>query len=239
MEDPIIFHYTFRLDDGTEKTFDISLDPNTLSLIPQTQQPPPNWASITCCQCPNCPQDSAKVTHCPVAVNVADVICFFQQAISHEEVNVTIQTQDRTYSKRVPLQLGLSSLLGIYMVTSGCPILDKLKPMVRFHLPFANPEETQYRVLSMYLLAQYFVQRHGGTPDWDFSELSSIYHEIQTVNRAFCGRLHTLQGEDAVPNAIVILDSFAQGIAFNLDQTSLNKTEHLFAAYFSNIKEPA
>lgn len=232
MENPIIFNYTFRLDNGTEKTFDINLDPQTLSLIPQTKASPPGWAELSCCQCPNCPLDKASVVHCPVALNVADAIGFFQQAVSHEEVEVTIRTRERTYSKRASLQVGLSSLLGIYMVTSGCPILDKLKPMVRFHLPFANAEETQYRVLSMYLLAQFFVQRHGGVPDWGMTQLPAIYREIQAVNRAFCNRMLTLQGKDAVPNAVVVLDNFAQGIAFNLDKATLDKTERLFAAYF-------
>lgn len=233
MGDPIIFHYTFRFDSGVEKTFDLTLNHQTLSLIPLAKQAPPSWAELTRCQCPNCPLDKATTPYCPVAVNVADVIHFFKQEISHEEVEVTIRTHERTYSKRTPLQVGLSSLLGIYMVTSGCPILDKLKPMVRFHLPFANAEETQYRVLSMYLLAQYFVQQHGGTPDWEFAQLSSIYHEIQTVNKTFCDRLRLIEGEDAIPNAVVILDNFAKGISFNVDKTSLNKTERLFTAYFT------
>lgn len=231
MADPITFHYTFRFDDGATKTFDIHLDSQTLSLIPQAKAAPPEWTELTCKQCPNCPLDTARTPHCPVAFNLADVMHFFQESVSFEEVEVTIQTHERTYSKRVPLQHGLSSLLGIYMVTSGCPVLDKLKPMVRFHLPFANPEETQYRVLSMYLLAQYFVQRHGGTPDWELTQLQSIYREIQIVNKAFCDRLRTLHGADAAPNAIVILDTFATGITFNLDRDALDKTERLFAAY--------
>lgn len=238
MTDTITFHYTFRFDDGTEKAFNVHLDPQTLRVILHAPLPPPAWTALTCRQCPNCPLDTARVAHCPVAVNLAEVIQFFQQSISHEEVEVTIQSRERTYAKRVSLQRGLSSLMGIYMVTSGCPVLDKLKPMVRYHLPFANPEETQYRVLSMYLLAQYFVQQHGGTPDWELTQLPGIYSEIQIVNRAFCDRLRTLQGEDAVPNAIVILDNFAGGITFNLDTAALDKTERLFAAYLKTKETP-
>jgi len=47
------------------------------------------------------------------------------------------------------------------------PIFEKLKPMVRFHLPFASIEETKYRAISMYLLAQYFLYQQGSQPDWD------------------------------------------------------------------------
>ena len=53
------------------------------------------------------------------------------------------------------------SLIGIYMVTSGCPIMDKLRPMARFHLPFASTEETIYRAISTYLLGQYFLEQKG------------------------------------------------------------------------------
>ena len=37
------------------------------------------------------------------------------------------------------------------MALSGCPVLEQLKPMARFHLPFASVEETIYRAASMYL----------------------------------------------------------------------------------------
>ena len=75
-----------------------------------------------------------------------DIIHSFKDSISYEEVEVFITTKARTYMKRTTLQKGLSSLLGIYMVTSGCPTMEKLKPMVRYHLPFATEEETKYRV---------------------------------------------------------------------------------------------
>lgn len=61
-------------------------------------------------------------------------------------------TEERTYSKDTLLQQGLASLLGIVMTTSGCPVLEPLKPMVRFHLPFATLTETVYRMVSMCLV---------------------------------------------------------------------------------------
>ncbi len=65
--------------------------------------------------------------------------------------------------------------MGIYMVTSGCPVMGKLKPMVKFHLPFASGEETSYRMVTMYLLAQFFKYKNGKEPDWDLKNLVKIY----------------------------------------------------------------
>lgn len=228
----IHFHYKFRFADGTGKEFDVRLHKETLQLIPHEKGSPPQWTELTHCQCPNCPLDTARHQYCPVAFNLTDVIDFFRQSISCEEVDLTIETEERGYFKHVPLQKGISSLLGIYMVTSGCPILDKFKPMVRYHLPFANLEETQYRVLSMYLLAQYFLNKRGKKPDWDLKGLAKIYDEIRIVNKAFCGRLNTLGGEDAVPNAVVILNNFADSVTFAINKNALRKIESLFSAYF-------
>ena len=57
------------------------------------------------------------------------------------------------------------------MATSGCPHMDFFKPMARFHLPLANAEETVYRATSMYLLAQYFLQREGKEADMELEGL--------------------------------------------------------------------
>ena len=59
------------------------------------------------------------------------------------------------------VQMGVSSLLGVIMTTSGCPIMAQLKPMVRFHLPFASLEETIFRMVSMHLVAQYLRHQDG------------------------------------------------------------------------------
>tara|TARA_B100000686_G_scaffold86198_1_gene93073 strand:- start:90 stop:251 length:162 start_codon:yes stop_codon:yes gene_type:complete len=47
-------------------------------------------------------------------------------------------TDERCYVEHTTMTEAVSSLLGIYMVTSGCPVMDKLRPMVRFHLPLAT-----------------------------------------------------------------------------------------------------
>jgi hypothetical protein len=157
---------------------------------------------------------------------------FFQDMISYKEVDLLVQSEERTYIKHTTLQQGISSLMGIYMVTSGCPIMEKLKPMVRYHLPFVTLRETRYRVISMYLLIQYFRYRRGKRPDWELKNLVRIYDEIQIVNKSFFQRLAHIKVMDATLNALIKLDMFAKHISMLVNKDSLDEMECLFKGYF-------
>ena len=117
------------------------------------------------------------------------------------------------------------------MVTSGCPVLDMLRPMVRFHLPFATPTETTYRAVAMYLMAQFFLHRNGQKPDWELDDLVRVYGEVQAVNQGFSQRLREISSEDASSNALNILDCFASFIVLSIDEDMLSNFESLFTAY--------
>jgi hypothetical protein len=167
-----------------------------------------------------------------VAKNLVEVIDFLKDIFSFEKVQMTIRTKRRDYSKHVPVQMAASSLMGIYMTTSGCPILDKLRPMVATHLPFASTKETTYRALSMYLLAQYLRYKRGNIPDWDMVHLGELYDDINTVNGSFCKRLKQIEHiEDAALNAVVKLDCFAISVGFALNDETLGDLEPFFRAY--------
>ncbi|MFC1508203.1 DUF6901 family protein [Candidatus Omnitrophota bacterium] len=227
----ITYKYKFKFDNGSEKEFDIKLDSKTLDLIEPPKETYPDWTKLSCSKCPNCPLEEQNHKFCPAAVALIDLVDFFKTLISYEELDVSVDTGGRKYAKRVPLQKGLSSLMGIYMATCGCPIMKKLKPMVRHHLPFATSDETKYRVISMYLLAQYFLHKQGKSPDWELKNLVKIYEEVIVVNKNFFKRLSGIIVKDAGLNALVNLDSFAQFISFSIDQNALNEIELLFKAY--------
>ena len=227
----VSYKYTFKFKDGKEKEFIANLDSNTLDLITAQKNFYPKWTELNFYKCSNCALIETQSKYCPIAINLVDIIYFFQNFISYEEVDIIIKTKARTYFKHTSLQNGLSSLIGIYMVTSGCPILEKLRPMVRFHLPFATIQETRYRVIAMYLLGQHFLYKHGKTPDWDFKNLVKIYDDIRIVNRYFCKRLSHVEMEDANRNAVIELDCFAEYISFSINENILNEIELLFKAY--------
>jgi len=228
----ITFRYKFIFSEGAEKEFFVKLDKNSLDLIKTKKDTPPRWTELKSFRCKHCPLDGKQHTHCPVAVNLADLVEFFRDSISYNEVYLLIESEDRNYSKLTTLQQGISSLAGIYMVTSGCPIMEKLKPMVRFHLPFATIEETEYRAISMYLLAQYLLHRKGLSPDWEMKNLVKIYDDVKIVNRNFCQKLSEIHIQDAVINALAKLDLFAQNVNLMLIKDKLDEIELLFKPYF-------
>jgi len=218
--EPIAINYKFTFEDETEKEFKINLDKTTLDLIQTPKESYPEWTALPFEKCSNCPLNESEHKHCPIAVNLIDIIDFFSKIISYQEATTLIETNERGYQKKTPVQKSVSSLIGIYMVTSGCPIMNKLRPMVRFHLPFASIEETTYRSISMYLCAQYFLNKHGKTPDWDLKNLTQLYESISKVNAGFCHRLRKTGIEDAALNAITKLDCFALNITFSLSDLS-------------------
>lgn len=224
--------YRFALADGTERTFAVALHEESLALqLPVAAGAPPAWTALENEQCPNCPLHKESSPHCPVAVAVDPVIMAFHDSISHHQAEITIETEARSYRKQATLQAGISGVIGLLMSTAGCPVLDKLRPMVRTHLPFATLPETMYRSMSMYLLAQYFIAERGGTPNWDMKGLSEVYAEVRRVNKAFLRRLHTLKIEDASLNAVVSLDVFATFTSMTVESDRLGEVEALFSAY--------
>jgi hypothetical protein len=114
------------------------------------------------------------------------------------------------------VQNGLASLMGIFMVTSGCPILDRLRPMVRFHLPFATALETVYRTVSMYLIGEVFRMKRGQTPDWNMDKLNDLYRDIARVNKGLWNRLSKASAFDANVNAVIVLNTFGDALRFSL-----------------------
>jgi hypothetical protein len=232
----LTFHYKFALKDGSVKEFDVLLDAETLSLISPENKHYPDWTRLSYNQCPNCPLKESKHPLCPVAANMVGVVEFFKESISFDEADIEITTEARSYSKHTSLQQGISSLIGLVMATSNCPILDKLKPMAGTHLPFSTPQETVYRALSMYLLAQHFVAKKGKKPDWEFKELAKAYEDITLVNMTFCKRISHSQVQDAILNAVVRLNSFADFATLTLEGHGVTNLEKVFHAY---LEEPA
>ena len=228
----IKYHYLF--DNNTKKTFDLVIDKKTLTLVTNEKDSYPPWTELGVHQCPVCPLDTKEHKHCPVAKNLVEVIEFFSKLQSIERVKINIETPERNYSKETDLQTASGSLIGIYMVTSNCPIMNKLSPMVRFHLPFPSLEETQYRSISMYLLSQYFAKKHNLTPDWKMEKLPEILNNIKKVNISFCKRLKEVKIEDSSLNAIIKLDNSAQYVNFSLMEQMLEEIEELFTAYLSD-----
>ena len=228
--------YKFQFDDGTQKKFELVLDEASLELIREDPDPKPEWTKLNYSQCENCPLPATE-EYCPVAVSLAGLVETFHDAASYEAAMVTVETSQRTYFKKTTLQKGLSGIIGIYMSTSNCPITSKLRPMTRFHLPFANTIETFFRSISSYLTAQFLLMRRGEKPDWELEGLRDIYKEVNTVNKGMAARLHRATEKDANINAVVILHSFGDGITYFIE-SGLADLEPMFEVFLKKNGSP-
>ncbi len=221
------FEYIFNISGKENMRFNISLNPETLDYIPPEDDQKAAWAELKNEKCSNCPLNAAEHKYCPIALNLVNILPRFGDLFSYEETTVTVNTQSRSFKAETSMQRGLGSMLGIYMVSSGCPVMAKLKPMVRYHLPFASIEETIFRAASTYLLGQYFKHKKGLQADWSLKGLAAVYEEVQKVNAAMANRLRSVPAKDANINALIVLDVFAKEMPMNIEM-SLQPLEYLF-----------
>ncbi|MDD3050773.1 MAG: hypothetical protein PHR06_06455 [Candidatus Cloacimonetes bacterium] len=227
---PICYEYIFKFTDGEQKSFKAELDYETLELINtnRNNSEETDWLKLSYFKCPNCTLKADEHRNCPVAESLNDIIKFFGQYYSTEQVEVTVVSENRDYFKKTSLQRGISSLMGIYTVTSGCPILAKLKPMVRYHLPFASMEETMYRGLSMYLVDQFYRLKEEKSVDWSLTGLAELYNNVHICNETFFQRLKNAASKDANLNALIILDTFASFIHLSVDDERIRRYKKIF-----------
>lgn len=224
--------YQFRCADGEklDAAVCVKLDAATLEAKRDRDSAPPDWARLGVHQCSVCPLKVDEDTHCPAALAFIEILDEFGPLLSFTEVDVTIATRERTVTSRTSVQKALSSLLGLSMATSGCPILARFKPMARFHLPLSTREETVFRSVGAYLLAQYFLKQRGQTPDMELRGLRETYDLIHEVNVGLANRLRTIPAGDAHLNALVILDLFAHALPYSIDD-GLTELEHMFESF--------
>ncbi|NTW59917.1 MAG: hypothetical protein HGB21_00350 [Nitrospirae bacterium] len=229
MDNEFRFVYIYQFKNGTTKHFDLRLNAANLLLTTKKQENLPLWALLPFHKCAICPLSEKDHIYCPICANLAGIVEQFKNFLSHERVSVTVVCEERFYGKETTVQGGLSPLLGIIMTTSGCPIMEQLKPMVRFHLPFASLDETIYRGVTMFLTAQYFRHQDGKTAAWSIDGLGSIYSEVGQVNRDFANRMRAAAKKDANVNALVNLDVFASMMTLAAEDT-LKRLKPYFSA---------
>lgn len=199
--------YQFKFNENEIKSYLIELDENA-KLVPNTTITY-QWTKLEFEKCKHCPLIQDQFPECPVAHNIAELAEAFKDRVSHNEIEITVKSNERSYLKRASIQEGLFSIFGLIMATSGCPHMDFFRPMARFHLPFSSTEETIVRSVSMYLLGQYFNHKKGLKADFDLEHLNALYDNVNQVNEGILARIRTIAEKDADMNAITILQSFA------------------------------
>lgn len=187
------------------------------------------WTKLDHFQCPNCPYTLDDLPHCPAARALQPVLTAINNAASSEVVSCVVRTEERTFSATVPYQKAIYSLLGLLLPTSGCEKFKFLRPMARFHLPFATLEETITRNGSMFLLQQYFLDDTKSLKEV-MAALPNHFEELQQVNQALIKRIRSTMAEgDLHQNALIVLSSFAQVLSMDS-----NKGLSVIANLFKN-----
>ncbi|MBW1740593.1 MAG: hypothetical protein JRJ42_05575 [Deltaproteobacteria bacterium] len=226
----ITIQYCFTLPDGSQEVVHLKLDAQKLKLLDNTPETLPSWTNLDFHQCPICPLTIHTHPSCPLAVHLVNVVKPFDRLLSYEKIHVDILMEERSISQDTTVEIGVSSLMGVVMATSGCPHTAFFKPLARFHLPLESAEETMYRASSMYLLAQYFLKKDGQDVDFELKGLTKIYHNIQVLNTAIANRLRAATKTDSAINAIVLLDMYAKTLTHVISE-SLDELRYLFTPF--------
>jgi hypothetical protein len=232
MSDDARIRYRFDLPDGTQRTFEFNFRGADFLLTNPPPANPPFWTELAFSQCANCPLNAALHPHCPPALQMADAVEKLKVLVSFDTVTVTVAQAERTVSAETSAQQALSSVLGLIMATAGCPWTDRLRPMARFHLPFASEAETVYRSVSMYLLAR---ELHPSGALAGFAALESLYENLHAVNRDMSRRLGAATRTDPAQNAIALLDVYTTLLPAAI-ANSLEELKPLFDAWRSSAE---
>ncbi len=230
MSQPAAFtvQYRFTLGDRSCESLTLEFDPVSMALRRADDPAPPEWTRLAFQQCPNCPLDTALISHCPAALSLAPMVTRLSSLLSHDQMALEVITAERIISQHTTAQRAAGSLMGLLLATSGCPRTAFFRPMARFHLPLATEQETIYRAAATYMLAQYFRHQQGLAPDMELTGLRDIYLHIQQINTALANRLRAASDSDSMVNAVILLDLHAKAMPYMIKQ-SLAELEPLFS----------
>ncbi|HMK86704.1 MAG TPA: hypothetical protein VK437_12165 [Steroidobacteraceae bacterium] len=233
MSEPLRIRYRFDLPDGSKKTLDFTFNAADFRLANAPPPAPPFWTELGFNQCSNCPLNVRDHPHCPAALHMASALDALKALVSFDTVGVTVLQPERTVYAETSAQQAMSSVLGLIMATAGCPWTDRLRPMARFHLPFASETETLYRSVSMYLLSRELGPAGEGPA---FAALEELYANLHRVNRDMARRLGAATSTDPARNAIALLDSYTTLLPEALAR-SLDELRPLFDAWQTRTKD--
>jgi hypothetical protein len=227
-----MFRYRFLLKPDRQVDFEVDETRPLPDVDPSG--PVPGWLLLERFKCENCPLAVGSRETCPAAVSIRAAVETFGSFVSFETIRVEVRVEQFQFIGEVPSQNAVRSLVGLLLSLSACPILSRLRPMARYHLPFGDREHTEFRFLGMYLIAQRLRQLRGLEPDWELTGLLDLFRQLHAVNRRLAERLRDASTQDAAINSLIILDSLAYSAQAEVE-SRLSSLEPLFALY---LQEP-
>jgi len=226
--------YTVTAAGSPSHAFPVRLHQTTLRLLADPDLSLPPWTRLAYCLCPGCPLPAAPEARCPAAVGLAPIVAAFHNTWSIEPVEVTVATPERLVTKRTGIHEALSGLVGLSLVTSGCPRLAPLRPLALGHLPFSDLEEMFARIATLYAFAQVRRHQRGLAADWTFAGLAALTADVAAVLQGLLDRLEEVSHKDAVRNALLHLHCYVQYSSPSALPDRLAHLDPLFSAYWTS-----
>lgn len=228
--DPVSIEYRIKLGEKRVENFQFQLDGKTFDLITGEIPDLPKWTELSFRQCPHCPLNPIEHSHCPMAVQLLDIVERFTDADAVDVVELEVVTGERRVIQTLALQNAIASMLDLVVPACRCPKTAFMKPLARFHLPSASEEETVFRVTGMYLLSQYFLSQTSGDSAIEFDGLTRIYEDLHLVNTAITSRLQGVTHSDSLKNAIALVERYSVLVPALLED-QLKEMRGFFQAY--------
>ncbi|MFT5836538.1 MAG: hypothetical protein ACI9ZV_000033 [Candidatus Azotimanducaceae bacterium] len=216
----VVYRFEFK---DREIEFNVATRPSQI----EAEEKHPEWARLGYKQCACCPLKEADCAYCPAATRINKVVEAFSDSQSIERVKVTVTTAERSYFEDCDLQVGINSLMGLMMATSGCPVLKELGAMASFHIPFCTTRETLHRTVGSFLIKQYFKQLKGEEPDWELAQLKELYGVLEGLNQDFSKRIQSSITCDALSNAVTMFFATSVVVADSLDKQLVRHQNYL------------
>ena len=226
-----MIRYTFIFPEP-EPSVSFEVDELGDSSVETPQTPVPDWVSLERFRCKRCTLPEGSRRSCPAALSILPVTRSLSGRYSYSKIEVRVERRDVTYSAQMATQRAARPVIGLLLALSACPVMMRLRPMARFHVPFASAEHTILRFFGMHFVAQHLRQLQGLEPAWNEDGLLVLLDDLHAVNKRLADRIRAASEEDAAVNALIILDALAGAVEDSVEN-SLEGLRPFFSAYLT------
>ena len=214
---------TLAFADGTTQNIEIERK-LTGTHIPRLKGSPAPWTKLGFQKCPCCPLPG-EAGWCPAAISLQTTLDRLRHRTSTEIVTATaVDARGRRETVTWPLQLVGAVMVQLAVFASECPVGRRVKPHLQGLSPFTPANELLRHVLGGILGPE------GGSAE---SVQRAVSETIEPLHQVFSYLFRRLSGggsashEDAIPNSIVHVDTFAQMMAYRANRLTEKMTSEL------------
>jgi len=166
---------------------------------PRPATAPAEWTQLSCHKCSCC--TLLNDIFCPAALSLEETLLTLRSRKSTEIVTASaLDSESRRTSVTWPLQEVGAAFVQLAVFSSGCPVGNQFRPMVRDLRPFATSRE-----LGKHLVYKHLLQHKGDAA----ASAQAVTERLMPLREVF-SQLHTrlqmvpLEAfQDAIPNSIV------------------------------------